>query len=136
MVRDRLKVETVNPTSGPRIRRVSEASPSQTMSLDTGLNSFFGFERHGLGLGPPSPTSINSDPGYLSSLHCNNGCQTQLVLLERGSDLIWGGWEGTLDRGYYVVFSKKKVPMTLLYLNHFLIPCLMYFLMMNCSLNI
>ena len=42
------------------------------MSLDTGLNSFFGSEGHGLGPGPPSPASINFDPGYLSNLHCND----------------------------------------------------------------
>ena len=70
--RDRLRVEIVNPSSGPSIRRVSEAGPSQTVSLDTSLNSLFGSKAHGLGPGPPSPTSINSDPGYLSSLHCND----------------------------------------------------------------
>nr|POF20332.1 hypothetical protein CFP56_54090 [Quercus suber] len=70
--RDRLRVESVNSNSGPSIRRVSEAGPSQIMSLDTGLNSFFGSEAYGLGPGPPSPASINSDPGYLSSLHCND----------------------------------------------------------------
>ena len=70
--RDRLRVEIVNPISGRSIRRVSEAGPSQTVSLDIGLNSLFGSKAHGLGPGPPLPTSINSDPSYLSSLHCND----------------------------------------------------------------
>ena len=39
--RDRLRVEIVNPSFGPSIRRVSEAGPSQTVSLDIGLNSLF-----------------------------------------------------------------------------------------------
>lgn len=84
--RDRLRVELVNPNSRPSIKRVSEVGQhsstahhrsdstigtclSQTMSLDTGLNIMFDSEPHGLGPGPPSPASINSDPGFLSSLH-------------------------------------------------------------------
>ena len=72
MDRDRLRVEIVNPISGRSIRRVSEAGPSQTVSLDIGLNSLFGSKAHGLGPRPPLPTSIISDPSYLSSLHCND----------------------------------------------------------------
>ena len=66
------RVETINPSVGPSIRRVSKASPSQTVSLDTSLNSLVDSEAHGLGPGPPSPASINFDPGYLSNLHCND----------------------------------------------------------------
>ena len=58
------------------------------MSLDTGLNSFFGFEGHGLGPGPPSPASINSDTGYLSSLHCDVLPETTCAARKRfGPDL-------------------------------------------------
>ena len=75
-------------SSGPQDRRVSEAGPSQTMSLDTGLNSLFGSEGHGLGPGPPSPASINSDPGYLSSLHCDVVPETTCAARKRfGPDL-------------------------------------------------
>ena len=70
--RDRLRVETVNPSVGPSIKRVSEAGPSQTVSLDTSLNSLVDSKAHGLGPGPASPTSINFDPSYLSNLHCND----------------------------------------------------------------
>lgn len=31
----------------------------------------FASEPHGLGPGPPSPVSINSDHGFLPSVHCN-----------------------------------------------------------------
>lgn len=47
------------------------ATPTQAVSLDTGLNIISGFESHRLGPGPPSPTSSTLDPGLLSILHCN-----------------------------------------------------------------
>lgn len=86
--RDRLRVEVINPISGPSIRRASEVGQhsfiahhrsnsmigighSQNVSLDTSLNIMSASKSHGLGPGPPSHVSINSDSGFLSSMHRN-----------------------------------------------------------------
>ena len=62
--------------------------PSQIVSLDTGFNIMFDSEPQGLGPGPPSPASINSNTGYLSSLHCDVLPETTCAARKRfGPDL-------------------------------------------------
>nr|POE76348.1 hypothetical protein CFP56_34515 [Quercus suber] len=47
-----------------------EIAHSHTVSLDTGLNNIITTDPTDFGPSPPSPISVSSDPGILTSLHC------------------------------------------------------------------
>lgn len=78
MDRDRLQFEIGNSISGLSIRRTNDVG-QQLFTTHHRADSLIGISLNimsvakprGLGPSPHSPASINSKPGFLSSMHCN-----------------------------------------------------------------